>query len=123
MAPEPAPAAELRAILPNLFELGCDTYAVWSYRYDSRPGDGPIGMTEFHRCTSSTCPFRGEDGLAGWCGGGVLFDVPGVREAFPGRALWRIEQAAPLTLTPSIACSHPGCTHHGWIRDGIWVPA
>lgn len=54
-------------------------------------------------------------------GGGVLFDLPGVREAFPGRALWKVESWVPLTLAPSLLCSR--CGHHGWIRDGRWCPA
>lgn len=55
------------------------------------------------------------------CGGGVLFDLPGVREAFPGRPLWTVEQWEPLTLSPSLLCTD--CGHHGFIRDGRWVTA
>jgi len=55
------------------------------------------------------------------CEGGVLFDLPGVREAFPDRALWQVESWDPLTLSPSLLCRR--CGHHGWIREGRWVPA
>lgn len=54
-------------------------------------------------------------------GGAGLFDLPGVREAFPGRAVWQIESWEPLTLSPSLLCS--ACGHHGFVRQGQWVPA
>lgn len=69
-----------------------------------------VGLIEWHR-----------DRYGEECGGGVLFDLPGVREAFPDRALWQVESLEPLTLWPSLACL--GCGHHGWIRDGRWEPA
>ncbi|MCW2632077.1 MAG: hypothetical protein JWR88_1039 [Pseudonocardia sp.] len=34
---------------------------------------------------------------------------------------WRVVQAEPLTVSPSIHCL--GCGTHGFIRDGQWVPA
>jgi hypothetical protein len=34
---------------------------------------------------------------------------------------WRLECASPLTLSPSLLC--PICHHHGFVRDGKWVPA
>ena len=34
---------------------------------------------------------------------------------------WRIERLDPLTLSPSLLCR--ACGHHGFIRDGKWVPA
>lgn len=72
-----------------------------------------VGLIEWH---------NGPDGEpCGQAGGGVLFDLPGVKEAFPGRALWRVESLEPLTLWPSIACLN--CGHHGWIRNGRWEPA
>jgi hypothetical protein len=51
---------------------------------------------------------------------GVLFDLPGVAEAFPDRPLWTLEQLDPLTLSPSLQCKD--CGHHGWIRAGRWEP-
>lgn len=71
----------------------------------------PAGLIENH-----THPQTGNE-----CGGGVLFDLPGIREAFPGRALWQIESLNPLTISPSLVCSV--CGHHGWIKQGRWVPA
>lgn len=56
-----------------------------------------------------------------WCGGGGLFDLPGLREAFPDRTFWTVESWEPLTLSPSLLCRR--CGNHGFIRDGQWVPA
>lgn len=55
------------------------------------------------------------------CGGAVLFDLPGVKEAFPQRAVWQVESWEPLTISPSLLCVT--CGHHGWIRGGRWVNA
>jgi len=73
--------------------------------------DGVYGLRESH---------DRPDG-AGRCEGGLMFDLPGVREAFPGRDLWTVESWEPLTLSPSLLCSV--CGHHGFIRNGTWVPA
>lgn len=34
---------------------------------------------------------------------------------------WRVVQAEPLTVTPSIHCL--ACGTHGWITNGEWIPA
>jgi hypothetical protein len=34
---------------------------------------------------------------------------------------WAVESMEPLTLSPSILCRT--CGHHGFIREGKWVPA
>lgn len=34
---------------------------------------------------------------------------------------WDILSVDPLTLHPSLACT--SCGHHGFIRNGKWVPA
>lgn len=34
---------------------------------------------------------------------------------------WHVEQAEPLTLSPSLLCRV--CGNHGFVRDGKWVPA
>jgi len=35
-------------------------------------------------------------------------------------ACWTVESEQPLTLSPSLLCRT--CGHHGFIRDGKWVP-
>jgi hypothetical protein len=79
-------------------------------RYE--PGvDGPAGLRYDH-----PAPNGNE------CGGGVLFDLPGVREVLHvgAGAVWQVESLDPLTISPSLLCS---CGHHGWIKQGRWVPA
>jgi len=34
---------------------------------------------------------------------------------------WTLIQRTPLTVSPSLLCRE--CGHHGWIRDGRWIPA
>lgn len=34
---------------------------------------------------------------------------------------WDLVSEKPLTLSPSVLCRV--CSHHGFIRDGMWVPA
>lgn len=38
----------------------------------------------------------------------------------PGET-WDLVQLDPLTISPSLLCR--GCGHHGFIREGKWVPA
>jgi hypothetical protein len=38
-----------------------------------------------------------------------------------GHPSWIVESRDPLTLSPSIQCRT--CGHHGFIRNGRWVPA
>lgn len=51
---------------------------------------------------------------------GIMFDLPGVAEAFPDRPLWELVTLDPLTVRPSLKCR--ACGHHGWITDGRWEP-
>lgn len=34
---------------------------------------------------------------------------------------WTLEKREPLTISPSLLCQV--CGHHGFIREGKWVPA
>ena len=38
-----------------------------------------------------------------------------------GRPVWTVNSTDPLDLSPSVLCRI--CGHHGWIRNGRWVPA
>lgn len=38
-----------------------------------------------------------------------------------GRNDWKLEKVDPVALSPSLLCR--ACGHHGWVRDGLWVPA
>jgi hypothetical protein len=80
-------------------DLGHDTFMTKAYR------DGKwVAIHEWHR-------------EGGFYGAGFI--------PFTGRGEWAVSwevvQEEPLTLSPSLACRH--CSHHGWIRDGKWVPA
>jgi hypothetical protein len=79
-------------------------------RFVSWQGYDPVGLIETH---------HRPDGAA--CSASILFDLPGIAEAFPGRAVWTVPTLDPLTLSPSLRC--PRCGNHGWITDGRWVPA
>ncbi len=82
--------------------LNEDCYYVEKFR-----DDGQLrGIDFFH---------RGTDGEA--CGG--YCNILGA-----GSPKWKVEQSAPLTLSPSVWCKGPGCGgYHGWIRNGQWSPA
>jgi hypothetical protein len=55
------------------------------------------------------------------CGGGLTFESKTASEIAPDAPKWTVESWEPLTLSPSILCRT--CGHHGWIRNGEWVPA
>jgi len=53
------------------------------------------------------------------CSGYVRFRLP-INDLSTGSS-WVVESEEPLTLSPSVLCRT--CGHHGYIRDGKWVPA
>lgn len=55
------------------------------------------------------------------CMSSALFDLSHVREHFPDQNFWTVESFEPLTLSPSLLCRL--CGHHGFIREGRWIPA
>lgn len=62
----------------------------------------------------------------GRCSGAILFDIgPADRYATTAsgaeRPRWKVSSWKPLTLEPSLLCRT--CNHHGFIRNGAWVPA
>lgn len=87
-------------------DIGHGVRIVYTSVGTHRPG----GLIEYHRTP------EGRE-----CGGSVLFDLDGIRHAFPDRPVWTVESLDPLTLAPSILCRR--CGHHGWIRLGRWEPA
>lgn len=52
------------------------------------------------------------------CDGSVSF----CNECRPQGPVWTVVQEEPLTLDPSIRCKTHGEQHHGYIRNGEWVP-
>jgi hypothetical protein len=55
------------------------------------------------------------DGKGGKCLGWINFKGRGFDDG------WEVISEMPLTLAPSLLCR--ACGHHGFIRDGKWVPA
>jgi hypothetical protein len=60
--------------------------------------------------------YKHPDGKGGTCEGWVPFKD----RYMPGQG-WDVVSESPLTLSPSLLCRI--CGHHGFIRDGKWVPA
>jgi hypothetical protein len=73
-------------------------------------GQERAGLIEWHDCIEGVRE-----------AGSILFDLPAVREGFPGRPVWTVESYEPLTLSPSVLCRR--CGRHGFVRAGRWVPA
>lgn len=99
------PAGLAQQVDPGVRDLGHDVRILLQVR---REGGPPIGLIESH----PTADGRG-------CSGSVTFDVPEA-EGLAGPR-WTVESWEPLTISPSVLCR--GCGHHGFIRDGAWVPA
>jgi len=78
-----------------------------------------VGVYEWHKCGGNDVPgLHGDGTTAFW----VPLDVPAADEVTTGRApRWQLVQEDPLTLSPSILCRV--CGHHGFIQNGLWVPA
>jgi len=90
---------------PGVMDLGHGVLAKF-YGVHDRPELGHVGILYEH-----------PDGNGGRCWGGVSF--AGANPADPRG--WKVESKEPLTLSPSVLCM--SCNHHGFIRDGKWVPA
>lgn len=96
-------AAEFRRPPDGAVALGHDTYYTKVIR-----GGVWAGIHEWHN-------ERGE-----YEPGYIAFTGRAQPDWFGG-ATWDVVSEDPLTLSPSLACGT--CGHHGWIRDGQWVPA
>lgn len=59
----------------------------------------------------------------GSCASAILFDLPGIEHlrGDPPRPVWTLVSLDPLHVEPSLLCRE--CGDHGFIRDGVWVPA
>lgn len=57
------------------------------------------------------------------CAGWIAFEGTAWARAFHSNpiATWQVEQAEPLTLSPSLLCR--SCGDHGFVRQGRWVRA
>lgn len=89
----------------KVIDLGHDVRITLTVRQD---GGGPVGFIETH----PTPEGRG-------CSGQVVFDVPEAEGL--GGPRWQLLSLDPLHIEPSVLCR--GCGHHGFVRDGRWVPA
>lgn len=54
------------------------------------------------------------------CSGAITFDLVETID-LGSRPRWTVVSRDPLTLEPSLLCR--ACGHHGFIRNGQWVPA
>ena len=60
--------------------------------------------------------YRHPNGKSGECEGWVPF-----KDRYIEGQGWDVLSEEPLTLSPSLLCRT--CGHHGFIRNGQWVPA
>jgi hypothetical protein len=60
-----------------------------------------------------------DDNAGARCSGYVRLRIP--LNDTTTRPSWAVESEEPLTLSPSVLCTT--CGHHGFIREGKWVPA
>jgi hypothetical protein len=89
----------------DAIDLGHDTF----YTKVMREGEW-VAIHEWHRCRS------GEYGA-----GFIAFTERVKPDWWAGGPTWELISTDPLTLSPSLACQN--CPHHGFIREGKWVPA
>lgn len=75
-------------------------------------GDDPVRIVGYQE--RHPRPDNGEP-----CVGFIWVDA--TSKAHVDGPVWTVEQADPLTLSPSIKCR--SCGNHGFVREGKWVPA
>jgi Family of unknown function (DUF6527) len=100
-----------KPIEPKCVELNADTcirQAVWR-------GGGLAGFIEAHDAPDMDVR----------CEGYLTINLPpNPSEQEASRARWTMTgtlAGGDLTLAPSVRCKR--CGHHGFVRDGAWVPA
>lgn len=98
---------------PDLW-LDDDHFIEFAHRRDESE---PCGGVFWHRRTDSP---------SGWCCGSFFWRRP-AQSVIGDHGLiqatgdtWQLISRDPLTLSPSFLCH---CGHHGWLREGKWVPA
>lgn len=89
----------------SVFSIGADEYADWELECGT---SRRIGLHAWHW----------DEAKGQWCGGWLGFTNVG---GHLPRSKHELVSEDPLTVMPSLLCST--CQHHGWIRDGQWVPA
>lgn len=79
-----------------------------------------IRFTTHHGVTAGLIESHPRPDTGERCSGAITFDLVETVH-LEHRARWRVITRDPLTLNPSVMCRT--CGHHGWIRNGRWVPA
>lgn len=97
------------------FDLGGGSSFTWFYDAEH---EAPIGIIEHHP--------KPEGGPGLYCGGYVAWTPPAPGTGYSRSCNHQLVSGAPgdeehLTISPSLLCRT--CGHHGFIRDGKWVPA
>lgn len=70
---------------------------------------------QLHIAYRHQCPANSDDPSSR-----LAFAAVPVSESGAGRD-WKLDSLEPLTISPSLLCM--SCQHHGFIREGKWVPA
>lgn len=91
----------------EVVEIGHGVTIQFWFEWPQEEQTEPAGIIETH---------PGADGKP--CEGSVAFEGHAPMRSHP---TWRVVSLEPLTLEPSLLCTK--CGHHGFIRDGRWVPA
>jgi hypothetical protein len=78
-----------------------------------------IRMTSYRGVTAGLIESHPRPDNGERCSGTVTFDLVQTVD-LESRPRWGVISRDPLTLQPSIKCR--ACGHHGFIRDGRWVP-
>jgi hypothetical protein len=86
--------------------LGHDTFYTKVYKDDEW-----VAIHEWHK----------EAGDDEYSAGFIAFAERVKPDWWAGGPTWELLSEEPLTLSPSLACRN--CGHHGFIREGKWVPA
>lgn len=93
---------------------------------DGQPGVTDIGhgvrirFTTYRGVTAGLIESHPHPATGERCSGAITFDLVET-VALEHRARWRVISRDPLTLEESLLCRT--CGHHGFIRNGLWVPA